>query len=281
MTMLTDHGDRTRQHDLVSEWYEKIEPVPSRPDALVVGPAGVGGPSSLIVLERGATSERRAQVLAERALLGDAAVLEEALSLVVSRDLPEDERNLLVVSLEHINIPTTLRAAFASRIWAEALRLRGATASRTALWAALRQWSAVAAARDARGLAEFLRPEDVLTTRQVALQSVQSIFECATDLEAAASESLRDRVRVLLEKYLDADVVNATAEQTAFVVNALAASAALRDERLNDFVVLFRQRVPKSVLKQVKIKFDRIARSLSRVGSRGDRVMAAADALTQ
>jgi hypothetical protein len=92
------------------------------------------------------------------------------------------------------------------------------------LWAALRTIGRYAQASEATVLLQFLRPQDRGKTRQVALQSLQTIFGRFADAhDVWHQEVIQRRLEELVAKYLDSDFLT-TGANTALAANAFAAT---------------------------------------------------------
>lgn len=111
------------------------------------------------------------------------------------------------------------------------LRDRPELSSERSLWAAVRRYASLVPQARVSGLLAFLRSADALTTRQVALQGTQNVFSVEPPGALAPLSALRERVRELALKYLDADWL-VSPENNALALNAFCASAAAGEPEL-------------------------------------------------
>lgn len=156
---------------------------------------------------------------------GDATLPAELIARLASpdralADLTSLGETLWALEVLHIEEPA-LRKALADALLTLALRLRDdrRAAATPALWSALRRYATLIDSNASAVLMEFLREDDDASTRQLALQCIQtSLFR---ELPSRVSTDLVDRVRQLCERYLHPDVLVAPA------MRSLAANAAV------------------------------------------------------
>jgi len=131
---------------------------------------------------------------------------------------------------------------------ATSLRDSSAAGVEHALWAAVRTFAAVASLEQVAELIEFLRPEEVGTTRQVALQAIQHMLELEPAPGTREVKRLVERTKELALKYLDNDFLTspeAVALATAAYCAAVLADAPGSDELTARLVSLSRKRMLK------------------------------------
>lgn len=100
------------------------------------------------------------------------------------------------------------------------------------VWSAVRRYASMLTRGEVELLRSFLDWTGAIDARQVTLQAIQSIFESAPSEEDADLNALRDRVFTLAENTLRPESF-ASGKTAALAMNAVAALAALGDNRLS------------------------------------------------
>ncbi|MBI3270405.1 MAG: hypothetical protein HYZ53_15455 [Planctomycetes bacterium] len=160
--------------------------------------------------------------------------LAECLVAALERgDLESDWRDVLLLGAECVEVrAVSLRARLGRALRRHCLCLRDDSRAKAVgpLCAGLRRYASLMPLAELPFWLEFLRPEDRVETRQVALQSLVNVL--ATEGPPPARPDLarvRARVLELAEKFLDPELVG-TPENAALGLNAFCAAAALAEE---------------------------------------------------
>lgn len=205
-----------------------------------------------------------------RKLLQDGMhIREEWLTTLVAKELDGEGdlepawRDALLSAAEELDFrKDDDRARVVDGLFKLAIRLRdnqGHDAAQV-LWSAIRSYASLVPVARARTLSEFLRVEDSLKTKQVALQGIQNVFRMGPPPAGTTTKSLDLAVDRILEKYLLADSEYLSgAEAAALVTNAIHAAAVLGNARLVEFVRriatldnrLFIRRIRDEILKRI------------------------------
>jgi hypothetical protein len=151
-------------------------------------------------------------------------------------DLAPAWRDALIYAVEHTQVtdPTLRPRVIASLLrHARVLRDEGSGAT---LWSAVRRYASMVPVDASDGLLEFLRPEDVATTKQVALQGIFNIYSVERHRHCTARDRLRERVHALAMEHIDPERA-CDATQVALAHVCLRAAAALEHPALDDLLL--------------------------------------------
>ncbi len=140
-------------------------------------------------------------------------------------------RDALIFAVEHTQVTDpALRERLVASLLRHALALRD-EGREGPLWSAVRRYASMVPVEASDGLLAFLRPEDVATTKQVALQGIFNIFSVERPRACDARDRLRERVHSLaVEPRPSSDSV--TPEIAALTFCSVQAAAVLEDPDL-------------------------------------------------
>lgn len=177
----------------------------------------------------------RVECLAELAEREDPELPEFLVQQLDNKGLEPRWRDALLVLSERVLFPEPAQqVVLTANLFRHALELRDAAElHREALWAAIWRYGTLVPEGQVATLIEFLRPRDVSTTRQIALQSVANVFSRRPPGPSLHLDDLRLRVDELAGQYLTVEWV-ISPENGALAVSAFCAAAALASQQLDD-----------------------------------------------
>ena len=188
----------------------------------------------------------------------EAAVVEYLLEELGRADRLEPAwRDAIIYAAEDYHFPAGSREALGGILWgiASSLRMRTGVHEKV-VWSALRRGSSLLPASKVEGLVSFLEPS-VVDTRSVALQCVVRMLEPAPP--ASPPLTLGERANRFAELFLNRDVF-ISGEPSVIARNAVAALAAMGDERLAEVLAKVRVLERSWLTRRVGAELERILR---------------------
>ncbi len=154
-------------------------------------------------------------------------------------DIPNEWQDALVLCAETVQLHED---AVRHRLWSRLLKIASHrrrdpddTASKPAVFSAIRCLTSMIPVEELSRLLPLLEPPAPLETRLVTLQCIVNVFEAGPPTSPDQLVQLRDRIHELAIKFLDRDWLIA-GERAAIALNAIQALASLGDERLTTCV---------------------------------------------